>query len=197
MGRKYTRRPEQFAWMSAPWTCKHCGKQGVKGGSWVHERFCKTSAARFWPRVDTQAGPLACWIWMGCKDKWGYGDLQFRGKHVQAHRVAWILTRGHPGELDCLHKCHNPSCCNPAHLYLGTDKENARDRVVADRHARGESTNVNKLTEADVRAIRRDFRKDGKWKGAPTNRVELAKRYGVRPGCIRDVVYGRTWNHLK
>ncbi len=69
---------------------------------------------------------------MGCRDKWGYGDLSYSGKHMQAHRLAWTLTHGDPGELDVLHTCDNPPCCNPKHLYLGTDADNHRDM-----HARG------------------------------------------------------------
>lgn len=193
---KYTRRPETFAWIWNPWTCKYCGRKGIKGGSWVHERFCRDRAERFWRRVDKSAGPDGCWLWTGCKDKWGYGDLQFLGKHLQAHRVAWILTRGHPGKMDCLHTCHNASCCNPAHLYLGTDKENARDRVAAGRHSRGEQTNKNKLTTADVRAIRRDFRKYGHHKKARSNTAELAAKYGVGKGAITYIIYRGGWKHV-
>jgi hypothetical protein len=88
------------------------------------------ATAVFWSRVN-KAAPKGCWEYTGARDKWGYGDVQFQRKHVQAHRLSWRLLRGEPGELYVLHKCHNPPCCNPDHLYLGTDKENSADRIAA------------------------------------------------------------------
>lgn len=152
-----------------------------------HGKVSKTCTAedRFWARVTKKRG---CWSWTGCKDKWGYGDISFKGKHIQAHRLAWRLLRGEPGNLDVLHRCNNPECCNPKHLYLGTDRENARDRVAAGNHVHGEKAYNAKLNADDVREIRR---LKGKVSG-----YKLAKRYGVVQSYISQIQSGRTWKHI-
>lgn len=93
---------------------------------------------RFWEKVDASAGPDGCWLYTGFR-KWdGYGWLQ-RGhaatrRSLTAHRYAWILTKGSPGAgLQVLHRCDNPPCCNPAHLFLGTHADNMADRSAKGR----------------------------------------------------------------
>lgn len=153
----------------------------------AHKRYTPEKAlAVFWSRVDKNA-PGGCWLYMGGRDKWGYGDLRWEKKHVQAHRLAWRLLKGEPGDMDVLHTCHNPPCCNPDHLYLGTDLENARDRVAAGRHARGENTR-NKLTEEQAKAI-----KALAWTVGSTT---LSRQYGVTSGTIRAIWHGRSWTHI-
>ena len=145
----------------------------------------------FWSRVDKTGD---CWLYMAARDKWGYGELQYLGKHLQAHRLSWMILKGHPGKMHVLHKCNNPPCCNPDHLYLGTDKENARDRMAAGRYVVGEKMHMAKLTEEQAREVRRLYKKR-----APGNRGnsrELAARYGVSQNYIANLVSGRTWKHL-
>jgi hypothetical protein len=180
--------------------CGHCGKPIPRGHNYRTKKFCsrpcynatkpyslERAKAAFWSRVDMRA-PNGCWEYTGARDKWGYGDIQFLKKHVQAHRLSWKLLRGEPGELDVLHKCHNPPCCNPAHLYLGTDADNTRDRVALRRHTFGERMAHAKLTEVQVLEIRAQ-------RGAVTQR-ELAKRYGVNQSTIGHLMVGRSWKHL-
>lgn len=72
---------------------------------------------------------VTCWIWLGTKDNDGYGKIDFYGTQ-SAHRTIWYLYYGyHPGKMHVCHKCNNTSCCNPNHLYLGTPKDNGRDRT--------------------------------------------------------------------
>ncbi len=80
---------------------------------------------RFWSKVDVrEAGE--CWEWLACKTEDGYGRFWIDPRLWQAHRVAWVLTYGPiPEGLHCCHHCDNTSCCNPYHLFLGTDKDNA------------------------------------------------------------------------
>ncbi len=70
-----------------------------------------------------------CWIWMGCVDKKGYGDIERHGKKAKAHRVAWELANGRavPDGLLVCHSCDIPSCVNPSHLWLGTNQQNLAD----------------------------------------------------------------------
>lgn len=85
---------------------------------------------RFWSRVDRSGGPDACWPWTArAVKRGGYGDFQLRGRRYRASRYAYQLTHGPipPGLVIC-HRCDNPPCVNPAHLYSGTQSDNERDK---------------------------------------------------------------------
>lgn len=92
---------------------------------------------RFWSAVTVNK-PAECWPWTDrWSDKDGYGILTVGGAHQRAHRVAWSLTNGPiPTSLSVLHRCDNPPCCNPAHLYLGTQAENVADMMARHRRER-------------------------------------------------------------
>lgn len=95
------------------------------------------SAARFWSRVDVR-GSDECWPWMGTRVD-GYGQATFGGRRQPAHRVAWELTCGAIRDgLWALHHCDNRPCCNPSHLFLGTNADNVADKMAKGREARGE-----------------------------------------------------------
>lgn len=102
-------------------------------------------ARRFFLKVDKD-GPLPdqrnrhyagldqCWIWTASTDDHGYGFFRFRRECWNASRVSWILHRGEIDNGACvLHKCDNPSCVNPGHLFLGTQIDNIRDMYTKDR----------------------------------------------------------------
>jgi hypothetical protein len=102
----------------------------------------KALAERFWEKVD-KGGPehpvlkTRCWIWVACRTDEGYGRIIIRGWVAKAHRVAWELANGpiRAGLLVC-HRCDNPPCCNPAHLFEGTGLDNSRDMVAKGRGKR-------------------------------------------------------------
>ena len=93
------------------------------------------SIDRFMAKVDKR-GDNECWNWKGSDDGHGYGEFWFEGKKWKAPRFSWVLNNGVPipkGLLVC-HKCDNPSCVNPNHLFLGTMSDNIMDCVKKGRH---------------------------------------------------------------
>lgn len=147
---------------------------------------------RFWSRVDRR-GSNECWPWTGYKDEHGYGRVDLYGKHVRAHRAAFVFTTGKSADGLCVcHLCDNRICCNPAHLFLGTPAENMRDMAKKGRGniVRGKAATLPKLTEASVQEIRATY-----VRGVYGSR-RLAKRFDVCQRCIQNVVNGVTWRHL-
>lgn len=91
----------------------------------------------FWARVDRSGGPDSCWVWKAARFANQYGSFHLNGRNVRAHR--WLLgfLRGAPLEPDqfACHRCDNPPCCNPAHLFVGSARDNSRDMSVKGRSA--------------------------------------------------------------
>lgn len=111
----------------------------------------------FWTKVDIRK-PDECWNWLGTKNPHGYGKLRFRSRNKYlAHRLSWSLANGEiPDGMNILHKCDNPSCVNPNHLYPGTQSQNLKDAYSRGRYSqKGEHGNGRKLTLAQVLEIRR------------------------------------------
>lgn len=91
--------------------------------------------AFFWSRVAIKTDPDACWEWQGRCARFGYGRMQFRGKTVAAHRIAWAISVGRmprTGMVIC-HSCDNPPCCNPRHLREDTQQGNMQEMVAKGR----------------------------------------------------------------
>ena len=81
----------------------------------------------FWRRVIPEPNS-GCWLWEGAFNKAGYGNVSYDGEYTSAHRQSWVLTfRSIPDDLDVCHKCDFPPCCNPNHLFLGTQRDNMQD----------------------------------------------------------------------
>lgn len=95
-------------------------------------------ADRFWARVEKR-GPDECWPWTGYRDAKGYGQIALNRRTAEgAHRVSWALARGEiPDGIHVLHRCDNPPCCNPAHLFLGTHADNMWDMKAKGRASGG------------------------------------------------------------
>jgi hypothetical protein len=148
-------------------------------------------ADRFWSKVNMLGD---CWLWLAHTKPQGYGQFTLRkGKFVGAHTVSWSLTYSQPipaGFVIC-HTCDNPPCVNPAHLFLGTQSDNAYDSVIKGRanRARGTAHPSARLTEADVRYIR----------AAPIYRGlirDLAADFRVSTTTIRNIRSGNHWRHV-
>lgn len=148
--------------------------------------------ARFWAKVDRSGGPDACWPWMVSTSTNGYGQIRWRGKRATAHRIAYELANGIPLVDDGCHRCDNPPCCNPAHIFDGTALDNMRDRVAKGRMDLGSLRASSVLNEAAVAEILRD-RVPGTYS---RGYAAIARRHGVTPGAVRCIFVGKTWRHV-
>jgi len=138
----------------------------------------------FWDRVN-QKGSDECWDWIAYCLKSGYGWLRINNINYLAHRVAYHLTYGGLSQHLC-HKCDNPSCCNPNHLFEGSHKNNAEDMVAKGRSSRGQNHARAKLTEKDVFQIRSSNK---------TN-AEEAERFRISRPQISRIRSRKNWKHI-
>lgn len=151
-------------------------------------------AERFWSKVQDRDDPMKCWNFSGCQIK-GYGQfpVKINGKiEKRAHRISWILTNRAliPDGKQILHRCDNPRCCNPSHLFLGTPHDNnldmrAKNRgryVNGERHGR-----CTKLSQSKVEEIRRLH------SGQKGQKAKLAKQFGITKTHIARVLDGKVW----
>jgi hypothetical protein len=149
---------------------------------------------RFWKKVQKPSAESECWIWTGAVVKSGHG-LAWNGERVvPAHRLALEISGSPvPGDRLACHRCNNPKCVNPSHLYAGTHADNARDAIAAGSFhfnpaPRGEANRSAKLTCADVAEIRR-------LSGLGFSQRELGRQFGVTHCAIGKVLHGETWSH--
>lgn len=140
-----------------------------------------------------KGAPDECWLWIGKLEPEGYAWTSFGGNYDRVHRWAYVfhhqkpIGRYSPRRSLCIcHECDNRSCCNPKHLFEGTDADNAADMARKGRVARGERHYAAKLTAEQVRAIRTDLR---------PLRV-LAAEYGVTISAISSARQPGSWPSL-
>lgn len=158
----------------------------------------KTWQEYLWEKVDKN-GPVVvpalgkCWIWTGLLYQQGYG--QFTTRQItehKAHRAVWLAVHGELSSTICvLHKCDNPSCVNPNHLFLGTHKDNSDDMIHKGRGCRGINKKAAKLSEDEVREIRRIYAEQ-----KPKCR-DLGKQFGVSHTTVISILHQRLWRHVQ
>lgn len=145
---------------------------------------------RFWRRV-APANRRGCRLWRGARNKGGYGVLVVGGVFWLAHRAAWTLAHGPiPAGLLACHHCNVPLCCEPTHLFLGTQVDSMAEMAAKGRRRSTRGTTyrrANRLTVKAVRAIRRAHQ---------TGRVSaagLARHWAVTERTIWHIVRRQTW----
>lgn len=184
--------------------CTYCAKE-IQSRRRAQD-FCSSACAnrarrpraiadRFWEKVDSSGGPEACWPWKDAPDRWGYGCFRIGSRKTHAHRVAYALTFGPlprtsdgKSTLAC-HACDNPICCNPAHIFPGSNEDNIADRHKKGRDSRGERHPRARVTDDSVRDIRQRH-------AAGATLMSIAVLYGVSHGTVSSIVARRTWKHV-
>lgn len=174
--------------------------------------------ARFWDKVDKDGPTMphmesACWVWTTGKNSHGYGHFHIGRGLFYAHRVSWILHNGqipHDGSYHgiCVcHRCDNPSCVNPSHLFLGTHTDNARDKEIKGRAnkargdmngarlhpesvPRGELHGLAKLTASEVQEIRAIYQAGG------FTKTTIGSMFHVTRVAISHIICRKTWKHI-
>lgn len=153
---------------------------------------------RFWQKVAIgKRGE--CWPWTGHRNTHGYGIIATRDppnrQRFRAHRIAYELHHGTivPPDVLVLHSCDNPPCCNPRHLFLGTQADNVADMHTKNRESGGsqpgERNPFSKLTDADVRAIRSELAKGRTY-------ADIGKQFGVHLSVIGRIATRKSWTHI-
>jgi hypothetical protein len=162
--------------------------------------------ARFWAKVRKGEHADHCWEWTASKRAKGYGafvwhDRNGRVVNGRAHRYAWMVTNGEiPEGLCVLHKCDNPTCVRPDHLFIGTRADNNRDmhrkrRAVAGGtlcgtgvYPRGSSHHGAKLTEQDIRRLRMLV--------GTRSYSQLARQFNITASHVHRIVKRKVWKHV-
>jgi hypothetical protein len=132
-----------------------------------------------------------CWLWAGRLCGGGYGSLKVDGRRCQAHRASWEFHIGPiPAGLLACHKCDNPPCINPSHIFLGTHRDNLRDMVAKGRVCKNNPSHrelyYSKVSVDDVRAIRADRR----------FYREISAEYGISIRQVCGIKTRSSWAHV-
>lgn len=144
-------------------------------------------SGRFWGKVDKSG---ECWVWVAGKSSQGYGQIAAgrRGsKMLKAHRVSWELHFGEiPDGVCVLHKCDNPACVRPGHLFLGTQQDNVTDMMQKGRQGKtgpqaGAGAKL-KLTPKQVQSLRAE--------GYSMSQQKLAAKYGIGQNTVSRILRG-------
>lgn len=155
-------------------------------------KFKEDPQKRFWFHVRKTP---TCWIWEGAKNgNFGHGIFRFdSGKNILSHRFSWTIHNGPiPEGMNICHTCDNPPCVNPNHLWAGTTKDNVHDMIKKGRSnpPRGERQGNSKLTEEQVRSIRKEYIP------GVTLQADIAKKYNIRYQTVDGICKRKSWRHI-
>lgn len=146
---------------------------------------------RFWSKTEPKES--GCIEWTRAKRSYGYGAVRIERRSLAAHRVAFFLKNGpFPNGAEICHRCDNPPCCNPDHLFIGTHLDNMRDMFSKNRRisAKGEKHAAAKLTESQVRELRTRYaNKEGSME-------KLGLQYGITRQSAHLIISRQSWPHI-
>jgi len=153
----------------------------------LSNKSLKNFEDKIYPEPNT-----GCWLWAGCESK-GYGQFGINGIMKYAHRISYQVYKGIiPKRLHVLHKCDNPACVNPDHLFLGTHQDNMKDRDAKGRQARlrGEDSPLHILNQRQVIMIKKMIIDDIMLV------KDMAKKFKVSESTISAIKRGQNWGHI-
>lgn len=197
---------KKFADTSRTKICGSCGEEYYRDkrctfAHWGKSKFCSRDCYgvnnakrlasirpnfvdKFWSFVDKSGD---CWEWTSLRDRDGYGLFNYKRVSYRAARESLKMSGVAVADDEyCCHKCDNPLCVRPDHLYAGTPKQNMRDAIERGRLQVGENHYAAKLTEKDVLEIR----------ACEGTLASIGERYGVNPSNVGMIRAGKTWKHL-
>lgn len=151
----------------------------------------QTQIARFWSKTELKES--GCIEWTRAKRSHGYGAVRLERKSHGAHRVAFFLKNGSfPAKSEICHRCDNPPCCNPDHLFIGTHLENMRDMFSKNRRtsAKGEKHAAAKLTEHQVVELR------ARYANNEGSMEALGRDYGITRQSAYLIISRKSWPHI-
>lgn len=176
--------------------CQHCRLKPITRKRAAYCSKACSNSSRQVPLADRfliyyhPGKPDACWPWTGTIDRNGYGVISDeKRRQIRAHRIAYERVKGRiPDGLCVLHHCDNRPCCNPDHLFVGTDADNNHDRHRKGRYPTGAAHPLAKLTDQDVREIRSSY--------PQMTQKSIAERYGLDQTTISEIVLRKKWKHV-
>jgi len=164
-------------------------KRGRKR-KYLHYHTKKNILEDVWEKINI-GGEDDCWEWVGNIRKDGYADFTVGGKKILVHRAAYqTRIKEIPKDICVLHTCDNRKCCNPKHLFLGTQCDNIKDMIKKERNAKGNQYPNTKLNKEKVFKIKKLY---------STNKYsqkELAKQFNVDASEISRVINNKIWGWL-
>lgn len=181
---------------------KYCGVKCIKRST---KHFDGKRCPSFWDKATEEEKLVrykemfeekvvkkdGCWEWRNPAGSAGYGYLGPTGHVINAHRLSWLIHNGSiPQGLWVLHKCHNPICSNPDHLYIGTPKDNTRDMILAGRAVYNQQSSKNaKLTLEQAKEIKLLL------VTTDLSQYQIAKKFNVSRGTVQDIKRNKMWRN--
>lgn len=152
--------------------------------------FDNDFVTRFEAKLDKSGD---CWLWTASLAGKGYGQMKLpkQRKQEYAHRLAYMIYKGAiPDGIQVCHKCDNPRCCNPEHIFLGTSSDNHLDMKEKNRHLYGEKNSQAKLSDTKISQIKKCI-------DSGMSQSIIAKAFGIHQTTVSKINRGCRWQHIK